>query len=111
MLEVIIELLTGTEGRVNFFVFPVVNNGETIGWTDPGLVGAIIGAASVFMAYEGFQLLTYDYEDILNPKKTLPRAVVSAVVVVILVYVLEQLERPCWLVHRLLSKRKKSPLP
>lgn len=60
----------------------------TVGVESKGLLGAIIGAASVFMAYEGFQLLTYDYEDILNPKKTLPRAVVSAVVVVILVYVL-----------------------
>jgi amino acid transporter len=52
-----------------------------------GLLGALIGAASVFMAYEGFQLLTYDYEDIRNPKKTLPRAILSAVVVVIFVYV------------------------
>jgi amino acid transporter len=40
------------------------------------------------MAYEGFQLLTYDYEDIDNPKKTLPRAVMSAVIAVLLVYVL-----------------------
>lgn len=49
---------------------------------------SLFGAASVFMAYEGFQLLTYDYEDIQNPKKTLPRAVLSAIVLVILVYVL-----------------------
>lgn len=52
-----------------------------------GLLGALIGAASVFMAFEGFQLLTYDYEDIRNPKKTLPRAIISAVIVVIFVYV------------------------
>ncbi|MBK7403583.1 MAG: APC family permease [Phycisphaerales bacterium] len=49
---------------------------------------ALFGAASVFMAYEGFQLLTYDYEDIKNPKKTLPRAVLSAILIVIVVYVL-----------------------
>lgn len=46
------------------------------------------GAASVFMAYEGFQLLTYDYQDIRSPQKTLPRAVLSAIVVVIVVYIL-----------------------
>ncbi|MEL0167484.1 MAG: amino acid permease [Pseudomonadaceae bacterium] len=40
------------------------------------------------MAYEGFQLLTYDYEDIENPQRTLPLAVLSAIVVVILVYVI-----------------------
>ncbi len=52
------------------------------GWT-----GALQGAASVFMAYEGFQLLAYDYGDIDDAKKTMPRAVLSAIVVVIGVYV------------------------
>lgn len=52
-----------------------------------GLAGAAVGAASVFMAYEGFQLLTYDYEDIREPKKTLRRAVLSAIVVVIGIYI------------------------
>ena len=49
---------------------------------------AIIGAATIFMAYEGFQLLSYDYEDINNPEKTLPRATLSAVIVVIVIYIL-----------------------
>jgi amino acid transporter len=58
------------------------------GVPEAGLGAALFGAASVFMAYEGFQLLTYDYDDIRDPKKTLPRAVLSAVVVVAAVYVL-----------------------
>lgn len=58
------------------------------GVPDAGIGAALFGAASVFMAYEGFQLLTYDYNDIDNPQKTLPRAVLSAIVVVIVVYVL-----------------------
>ncbi len=49
---------------------------------------ALFGAASVFMAYEGFQLLTYDYDEIDNPQKNLPRAVLSAIVTVTLVYVM-----------------------
>lgn len=52
-----------------------------------GIGAALFGGASVFMAYEGFQLVTYDFEDIENPQKTLPRAVLSAIVVVIVVYV------------------------
>ncbi len=58
------------------------------GVPDVGISAALFGAASVFMAYEGFQLLTYDYDDIQNPQKTLPRAVLSAIVVVIIVYVI-----------------------
>ncbi|MDX5438262.1 MAG: APC family permease [Pontibacter sp.] len=49
---------------------------------------AILGAATIFMAYEGFQLLSYDYDDIRNPAKTLPRATISAVLAVIAIYVL-----------------------
>ena len=57
------------------------------GVPEAGVGAALFGAASVFMAYEGFQLLTYEYEDIESPGKTLPRAVLSAIVVVILLYV------------------------
>jgi amino acid transporter len=52
-----------------------------------GWLGALLGAASVFMAYEGFELLTYDYDDIRNPKKILPRAVVVSIITVIAVYI------------------------
>ena len=49
---------------------------------------SIIGAATIFMAYEGFQLLSYDYEDLQNPNKTLPRATIWAVISVIIIYIL-----------------------
>ncbi|HBG30348.1 MAG TPA: amino acid permease, partial [Gammaproteobacteria bacterium] len=39
-------------------------------------------------AYEGFQLLTYDYDDIASPNQTLARAVLSAIVIVTGVYIL-----------------------
>ncbi|MCP8690476.1 APC family permease [Marinobacterium sedimentorum] len=58
------------------------------GVPDVGIDAALFGAASVFMSYEGFQLLTYDYKEIDNPQKTLPRAVLSAIAVVIVVYVI-----------------------
>ncbi len=58
------------------------------GAPDAGVTAALFGAASLFMAFEGFQLLAYDYDDIEQPKKTLPRAVISAILVVIAVYVL-----------------------
>jgi amino acid transporter len=58
------------------------------GVPNAGISAALFGAASVFMAYEGFQLLTYDYDDIEDPQKTMPRAVLIAIVVVIIVYIL-----------------------
>jgi amino acid transporter len=38
------------------------------------------------MAYEGFQLLTYDYDDIRDPHRTLPRAIFLSIPLVIVVY-------------------------
>lgn len=58
------------------------------GVPDASIWSALFGASAVFMAYEGFQLLTYDYSDIASPNKTLPRVVISAIIVVILVYVI-----------------------
>ena len=64
------------------------------GAPDAGITTALFGAAAVFMAYEGFQLLAYDYEDIENPNRTLPRAVLSAIAVVIVVYVMVAIGTP-----------------
>ncbi len=58
------------------------------GVPDAGLLAAIFGAVSVFMAYEGFQLISYDYDDIESVDRTLPRAMLWAIAVVILVYML-----------------------
>lgn len=55
---------------------------------DRGVSGLFAGAASVFVAYEGFELLVYDYDDIEEPRRTLPRALYLSVTVVIAIYVL-----------------------
>lgn len=49
---------------------------------------AIIGAGTIFMAYEGFQLLSYDYDDLKRPNSTLPKATTWAVISVIIIYLL-----------------------
>ncbi len=53
----------------------------------PGFTGALIGAASVFMAYEGFQLLAYDYDDMANPDHVLRSAVSLAIICTACVYI------------------------
>lgn len=60
-------------------VFPIITH---------GVGNTIQAAALVFVAYEGFQLLTYDYDDIKDHKKNLPRAVVYSISAVIVIYVL-----------------------
>lgn len=46
----------------------------------------IFAAAVVFMAYEGFGLITNAAEDMKNPEKTLPKALYLSLVIVIAIY-------------------------
>lgn len=57
-------------------IFPILNK------------GIVQAAALVFVAYEGFQLLTYDYDTIENHKKNLPKAVIISITAVIFIYML-----------------------
>ncbi len=53
-----------------------------------GVGGLFVGAGSIFVAYEGFELLSYDYDDIEDPERNLPRALYLSVAVVVAVYVI-----------------------
>lgn len=50
-------------------------------------MGVFAAAALLFVAYEGFQLLTYDYDDLEDHRRNLPRAVLISVPVVTLLYI------------------------
>ena len=51
------------------------------------LWAALIGAASIFVSYEGFQLVTYEYDQLKKPGKNLTPMVVSGTIFVILTYI------------------------
>ncbi len=53
-------------------------------WPDSSFI--FFGAAMVFIAYEGFGLITNAAEDMKNPRKTLPRALYLSVIIVMLIY-------------------------
>lgn len=49
---------------------------------------ALIGGGAIFMGYEGFQLLSYEYDRIKDPKKNFMPVMLSAVVFVVLLYII-----------------------
>ncbi|NIA09875.1 MAG: amino acid permease [Nitrospiraceae bacterium] len=55
------------------------------GW--PPANDIFFAAAVVFMAYEGFGLITNAAEDMKNPEKTLPKALYLSVIIVIAIYI------------------------
>jgi hypothetical protein len=54
---------------------------------DRGIGGLFLGAATVFFAYEGFELITYDRDDMRDPQRTMRRALYLAVAIVAAIYV------------------------
>jgi amino acid transporter len=52
-----------------------------------GVTGLVFGAATVFFAYEGFELISYDRDDMQQPHRTVPRALMLSVAIVALVYI------------------------
>lgn len=67
----------------------VVSQGHAVGFT-----GALIGAGVVFMAYEGFQLLAYDYHEMRDKERTISRAMPLAIVATAITYILVALGAP-----------------
>lgn len=55
---------------------------------DHGLTNLFIATTTIFVAYEGFELLSYDYDDIEKPRRNLPRALYLSVGLVALIYVI-----------------------
>jgi amino acid transporter len=55
---------------------------------DTGLSGTLMGAALIFVAYEGFELIPNSVKEMADPKKTLPRAIYIAIGSVVVLYVL-----------------------
>lgn len=53
----------------------------------PSSSNMFFGAAMVFIAYEGFGLITNAAEDMENPRKMLPKALYGSVAIVILIYI------------------------
>ncbi|MFL9843156.1 APC family permease [Flavobacterium rhizosphaerae] len=48
----------------------------------------LFGGAAIFMAYEGFQLLSYEYDRIKDPEKNFMPVLISATIFVVLLYII-----------------------
>lgn len=57
------------------------------GVSEAGPRGVLVGAAAIFVAFQGFELLTYDYDEIRNPRWTLPRAILPAIATAGVLYI------------------------
>lgn len=58
---------------------------------DKGEIGILMGAALIFVAYEGFELIPNAVNEMKDPKRDLPRAIVLSILITLVVYILVSL--------------------
>ncbi len=63
-----------------------MNTGSLSISTWPDSKNILFGAGIVFLAYQGFGLITNAAEDIIDPETTLPRAIYLSIALVISIY-------------------------
>ncbi|SEO08741.1 L-asparagine transporter [Halorientalis persicus] len=81
-IKIVILLSLATLGIVFYDGNPVA-----IDFFDAGIVSPITGFAIIFVSYEGFQLLVYDYEEIEDVERVLPLGMYVSICIAILIYV------------------------
>ncbi|MEM5516898.1 APC family permease [Henriciella sp. AS95] len=60
----------------------------TAGIESKPISASLIGAAAIFVSYEGFQLLTYEYEEIKHAKTRFVPLLVGSAIAVVLIYII-----------------------
>ncbi len=68
--------------------FLVIDQNEMLPVLEHGMGGVVAGASLIFVAYEGFELLAFDYGDIEDHRRNLPRAVTISIIAVTVIYML-----------------------
>ncbi len=104
MVKVVILSLFAISGL--FFVktdllLPVFNKGAA---------GLFMGAALIFVAYEGFELIPNAVKETLNPERNLPRGIILSIVITTAIYILVSLVAVGNLAPEAISKYKEYAL-
>lgn len=60
----------------------------TTGFLPNGVVGVFVAMGFTFIAFEGYEIIAQSGEEVINPKRNIPRAIFTSIAVAVLVYLL-----------------------
>jgi amino acid transporter/nucleotide-binding universal stress UspA family protein len=96
---------TGTVGNVVtvakvfilglFVIFGLVATFNTERWTSRysdnffpnGVSGVLVAMGLTFIAFEGYEIIAQSGEEVINPRRNIPRAIFAAIMIVVIVYI------------------------
>jgi amino acid transporter len=85
--DVIVYLKIGLLGVLALAALPGVERNNLSPLVDHGMVSVFMAAAMIFVAYEGFQLITNAVCETDDPGRNIPRAIALSITVVVMIYV------------------------
>jgi len=60
----------------------------TTGFMPNGLAGVFVAMGLTFIAFEGYEIIAQSGEEVINPKRNVPRAIFAAIVIAVIIYLL-----------------------
>lgn len=60
----------------------------TSGFMPNGLMGVFVAMGLTFIAFEGYEIIAQSGEEVINPKRNIPRAVFLAILIAVIIYLL-----------------------
>ncbi len=88
MSKVVILLLFVVVGLGVMFGDPEWPAVFTIDFLPKGIGGVFTAMGLTFIAFEGYEIIAQSGEEVINPKRNVPRAIFASIVIVVIVYVL-----------------------
>jgi amino acid transporter/nucleotide-binding universal stress UspA family protein len=88
MMKVILLLIFVIAGLGIVFGQPSWQTIYTVDFMPKGVSGVVIAMGLTFIAFEGYEIIAQSGEEVINPKRNIPRAIFSAIAIVVTIYVL-----------------------
>jgi amino acid transporter/nucleotide-binding universal stress UspA family protein len=88
MAKVIILLVFVIVGLGIMFGQPEWKEIYTVDFMPEGISGIVIAMGLTFIAFEGYEIIAQSGEEVINPKRNIPRAIFSSIAIVVTIYIL-----------------------
>ena len=75
-------------GLVSIFKNPSTSLGHFVPFMPKGFTGIIFAMGLTFIAFEGYEIIVQAGEEVKNPKKNIPKAIFSSLIIVVPIYLL-----------------------
>jgi APA family basic amino acid/polyamine antiporter len=85
---VMVVIKLGVLGMFILIAFTAFNTDHFAGFWDSGVAGITAAASTIFFSYIGLDAVSTAGDEVKDPQKTMPRAIIAALIIVTTVYVL-----------------------